>query len=248
MPCSIPTGRRFATACGDGIARVWDAATGEPVTPPLAHRRRVTRVAFSPDGHRLATACRDGTARVWDAATGRPVTYSLPHEARSATSASAPTAPAWPRPRPTACADLGCHHGTDRLPPLKHGPDVLAPGLQRRMAAGSPQARPTGRRGSGMRPPAGSASPAGAGPPVSCVAFRPDGRVLLTACSDCSFAECAAQQWDLSTGRPLGPPLGMATESRGRPTAPMAGGSPRPARTARPGSGTPRPASPSRRP
>ncbi len=42
---------------------------------------------------------------------------------------------------------------------------------------------------------------------VSCVAFRPDGRALLTACTDFSFTELHAQQWDLTDGRPLGPPL-----------------------------------------
>ena len=31
--------------------------------------------------------------------------------------------------------------------------------------------------------------------------------VLLTACSDNSLAERAAKQWEISTGRPVGPPL-----------------------------------------
>ena len=39
------------------------------------------------------------------------------------------------------------------------------------------------------------------------MAFHPDGRVLLTACTDGSFAEREAQQWEIASGRRLGPPL-----------------------------------------
>jgi WD40 repeat protein len=45
---------------------VWDAVSGQAVTPPLAHEDRVTAVVWSPDGKRLATASDDKTARVWD--------------------------------------------------------------------------------------------------------------------------------------------------------------------------------------
>ena len=42
---------------------------------------------------------------------------------------------------------------------------------------------------------------------MACVAFSPDGRALLTACSDDTLAELQARQWDLATGQPLGPAL-----------------------------------------
>jgi tetratricopeptide (TPR) repeat protein len=60
-------GRYVVTASWDNTARVWDAATGEPVTPSLKHNNRVFFASFSPDGRQLATADSFGlNARVWD--------------------------------------------------------------------------------------------------------------------------------------------------------------------------------------
>src|SRR5207249_3284016 len=50
----------------DRTARVWDAITGEPVTPPLKHRAEVVRALFSPDGHRLLTSTSDGLIQIWE--------------------------------------------------------------------------------------------------------------------------------------------------------------------------------------
>jgi hypothetical protein len=68
------------TASSDGTARVWDAATGNPLGIPLKHEQVVWSAAFSPDGARVVTASSDGTARVWDAATGNPLGVPLKHE------------------------------------------------------------------------------------------------------------------------------------------------------------------------
>jgi WD40 repeat protein/serine/threonine protein kinase/tetratricopeptide (TPR) repeat protein len=60
-------------------ARVWDAATGQPRSPPLRHGAEIKQASFSPDGQRVLTAGMDGTARVWDARTGKPLlTISSP--------------------------------------------------------------------------------------------------------------------------------------------------------------------------
>jgi len=75
-----PDGTRVVTASQDNTARVWDAATGTPVTRPLEHQATVRSAAFSPDGTRVVTASYDKTARVWDAATGKPVTHPLEHQ------------------------------------------------------------------------------------------------------------------------------------------------------------------------
>ncbi len=83
-------GRRVVTATfvlgpvADGpTARVWDVATGKPVSPPLKHRL-LGPAALSPDGSRVVTGGGDekeGSAQVWDAQTGEAVTPPLPHAA-----------------------------------------------------------------------------------------------------------------------------------------------------------------------
>jgi len=77
-----PTGNRVVTASSDATARVWDVATGEPVTPPLAHKQFVLWATFSPDARRVVSACGDGTARIWDATSGEPITPPLQHADR----------------------------------------------------------------------------------------------------------------------------------------------------------------------
>jgi hypothetical protein len=71
-------GRRIATA-GHRLVRVWDTATGEPLSPVLALRGNLTinqALVFSPDGRRLLTLSNSGgtgEAIVWDVAAGTPV-------------------------------------------------------------------------------------------------------------------------------------------------------------------------------
>jgi WD40 repeat protein/serine/threonine protein kinase len=65
-----PNGRTFLTA-SRRQARLWDAATGEPLGPPLAHAGEVHGIAYSPDGRTLLTGSADMTTRLWDRATGQ---------------------------------------------------------------------------------------------------------------------------------------------------------------------------------
>ena len=67
-----PEGRKLATAGADRTARLWDLATGFPLSPPLRHEAPVRAVAFHPDGRLVATAGDDGLIRLWGAMTGEP--------------------------------------------------------------------------------------------------------------------------------------------------------------------------------
>jgi WD40 repeat protein len=60
-----PDGRSLITASEDHTARVWDATTGEPLTPPLKHPRAVVSAYFSQDGSQAITVCADQTVRAW---------------------------------------------------------------------------------------------------------------------------------------------------------------------------------------
>jgi WD40 repeat protein len=71
-----PDGRRLVSGSVDNTLRLWDAATGKPIGPPLqGHTTRVESLAFSPDGRRLVFGSRDKTLRLWDAATGQPILF-----------------------------------------------------------------------------------------------------------------------------------------------------------------------------
>jgi WD40 repeat protein len=61
-----PDGKQLATASWDRTARVWDAATGQPLIPALRHTVPVSDARFSPDGARLLTADFGGCARLWE--------------------------------------------------------------------------------------------------------------------------------------------------------------------------------------
>ena len=60
------------TACADGRARVWDAATGAALTPPLAQTEALRWAGFSRDGRLVVTRTVKGTVQLWRADTGAP--------------------------------------------------------------------------------------------------------------------------------------------------------------------------------
>jgi hypothetical protein len=67
-----PDGKSVMTGSDDNTARLWDAATGQPLGPTLSHRGPVRAVAFSPDGKSVMTGSDDKTARLWDVAAALP--------------------------------------------------------------------------------------------------------------------------------------------------------------------------------
>lgn len=71
-------GRRVATACRDGTARLWDVASGSEHRR-FMHDDWVVAAAPSADGRLLASACRDQTARIWDVESGSELARTAHH-------------------------------------------------------------------------------------------------------------------------------------------------------------------------
>jgi len=67
---------RVATGSRDRTARVWDARTLAPVSPPLEHAYVPSLVALDPTGTRLLTVAGEAL-RIWDVARGEPLTGPL---------------------------------------------------------------------------------------------------------------------------------------------------------------------------
>ena len=76
-------GRRLATACSEGAAHVWDAATGRLLVTIQSPLSMPTSLAFSPDGARLAICTRE-EGKLFDAETGQEVASFKKHELQMA--------------------------------------------------------------------------------------------------------------------------------------------------------------------
>jgi len=197
-----PDGRLVATGSADHTARVWIAATGHPLTPPLPHSNWVTHISFSPDGGLLATACKDGTARLWDAKTGAATAPPLIHEKwvnvvrfsadgrLLLTASDDATARLWQVPGGRAVATL------------RHSSIVkdaaFSPDGQRIVTASDDQTARLWDAGSG----AALGQPLSHDGGVASACFSPDGTKVATASFDKT-----ARVWDGFDGHALGPVL-----------------------------------------
>jgi WD40 repeat protein len=207
-----PDGRRVLTASrgfDGGEVRVWELATGKPLSPSLRLPDRVVHGAFTPNGPRVITANAKGMARVWDVATGQPVSPPLGQPVsppvppqlrvvhavfsldgrRVVTASQDKTARVW---------DVAT--GQPVSPPLTHqGPvnhAAFSPDGRRVVTASQDK---TARvwdvaTGKPISPPLTHESP------VRGAAYSPDGCRVLT---DSGFP----QVWDAATGQPVTPPL-----------------------------------------
>jgi WD40 repeat protein len=61
-----PDGRWVASAAQDCTAKLWDAATLEPIHSFRGHIGPIRCLAVSPDGKFLVTGSADKTVKVWD--------------------------------------------------------------------------------------------------------------------------------------------------------------------------------------
>ena len=67
-----PDGKTLASAGKDRTVRLWDVATGSPITTWSGHDNPVSYLAFSPDGRSVLSY--DSTVRFWDVDTGTVTT------------------------------------------------------------------------------------------------------------------------------------------------------------------------------
>jgi WD40 repeat protein/serine/threonine protein kinase len=201
-------GRRLLMGSSDGTARIWDATTGMPLTPPMKHDAEVICASFSPDGQRVLTGSLDNTARIWDANTGAPLTPPLRHGSNVLCAAFSPDG----RRVVTASEDNTARvwdaaTGQPVTPPLRHE-DAVWP------AAFSPDGRLVVTASQDKTARIWDAETGQPATPalqhsgkVWWATFSPDGRLVATACEDHT-----ARIWDAHTGAPIGLPLQHSEE------------------------------------
>ncbi len=74
-----PDGNRILLADDRFGAQLFDAKTGEPLSPKLPHGDMVLGCRYAPDGLSFATFCFDNTIHLFDAERGRPLAAPLRH-------------------------------------------------------------------------------------------------------------------------------------------------------------------------
>jgi WD40 repeat protein len=193
-----PDGKEVLTGCQDGMARRWDAASGQPVGEPLRSGAAVFAVAFSTDGRLLVTAS-GSTAQTWGHA-GQPVGPALSHSGNVLAMALS---------RDGRWLATGCDDGTAQVwdlptgqragPVLRHQDKVYAVAFSpdgQMLATGS--ADQTARL---WKTATGEAlgSPLRHGGEVLTVAFLAGQPVLLTGTKDWEL-----RLWSIDTGEDLG--------------------------------------------
>ncbi len=82
-----PDHNRLVTGGQDGVIRIWDSATLDPLLTLRGHTQAIEALEFSRDGTRMMTASIDGTVRLWDSVPYRE-RYRARREAEAAAAAN----------------------------------------------------------------------------------------------------------------------------------------------------------------
>ena len=188
-----PDGRTIATVCGDGEARLWNAATGAPIGPPLKQQggkgralERALEVLFRPDGKAVMTLSafvNNTFVQLWNTSDGTPM--------------GSPIVP-------------GSNYAGSAISVATFSPEgrtlltMSVAGLARLWSAvdGSPIGPPMVLQAEGSELPSDSIPGGFLTHNSPLVAFRPDGRAVLTASKD-----GAARLWAVRDGTPIGKPM-----------------------------------------
>jgi WD40 repeat protein len=68
-----PDGRSLSAAASGGIVRFWDLTKGKDIQALPPEPAGITAIAYAPDGKTLTCALRDGQIRLWNVAIGKPL-------------------------------------------------------------------------------------------------------------------------------------------------------------------------------
>ncbi|WP_170319320.1 WD40 repeat domain-containing serine/threonine protein kinase [Polyangium spumosum] len=198
----FPDDKRLLSTGKDRTIRVWDAATGAPITTLRGHTSSVLFAFPSRDGKEIISQGDDATTRVWDVATGKSrllatgVETSLksifaPDGRFFLTAGLSRTIYLHDRRggEPRVLPDMLVHPATmQQLPlyPMRFSPD------SRLVAAGASDGTV---RVWGVQNPKESRVFEGLSERIVQISFSPDGRLLAAATAD-----GAVRIWDLDTG------------------------------------------------